>query len=954
MKIVRRLPDRAYLDRWLWVPKRFIDVNSVKSALTYEVASSYGANGRTRFLYLWKETVHHLLVPRAFWDVSRLPCDVVDCRPQKYEEVDFKSRIKLDHRMKEVDGHKLLMPTGDDVQQRSMAALEAAQGGVLQLACGKGKAQPVNTPVLTPDGWRPIGDLRPGDEVIGSNGKPTPVIGVFPQGRLPVFSVVMEDGTSTRCCAQHLWFTQTPSERRAGKQGSVKTLADVKRTLRTSAGAQHSIQRVQPVHYREQTPVYEPWLMGFYLGDGSSGIYKSSRRITLDKGNVNTLKKAMRFIARGGDCASLLPATSRNANRTVVVRFKKGLSSPFWNALDESRLIGVDSLNKFIPSRYKYASVEERWELLSGLLDADGSVTRTGRTLSTSSRLLAEDVVELARSLGCRVHVEERQTYYTYKGTRRAGAPSFRLHITHPKLGKSRYQRQYIQEVVEAGEEDCVCIRVAAEDSLYVTENFIVTHNTVVALEHITRGRVPSLVMVDNTNLLYQWLREAEALLSVPGGIGVFGDGKKEWDKNLVIATYHSIANWSETIPEEARRRFGRIYWDEGHHCPAPVFSKTADMFYGSRFSLTATPERDDGLHVLSDGHIGPIVYKDLTPTMKPSFAFLWSGLELNLRDPTTATKVLDTNGEVHISKLNSYFGQWAARVNILLQMIWQAHQNGRMVLVLSNSVDEVVNLANCWERPGHPLYTDIPIPTPADVGEQLNPITLSPKDEAVLKRKKEHLVKQLSKIAKQLGMLGSNGEPDLDAVVKAGLSANPPAVKDVAILSAEFTRVLQTEKQAGIARKIQNELEKRQRQYILELVEQSKSCGMLTYEVAPKTRQKFLAERNVIFAITKYGKEGMDCPRLDTVILSSLFSNRNGLQQLMGRPTRPHPNKKSPVLLAMVDDIGQCIGMARKLMNHLRSWPSEEGGPYEPILIGFPSSWRSKTTITTADVFGR
>ena len=587
IRIIRRDPSRAYLDRWLWIPKCYVDVNSVKSALTYEVASTFGA-GKTRLLYLWKETQWHLLIPRAFWDPMRLPCPVVDCRPREYTEVDFKSHIKLDHRLKQVDGKKLLLPTGDDVQQKSIRALDDSPGGVLKLACGKGK--------------------------------------------------------------------------------------------------------------------------------------------------------------------------------------------------------------------------------------------------------------------------------------------------------------------------------------------------TVVALEKIARGRVPALVMLDNTQLLYQWKQEAEALLSVPGGIGIYGDGKKEWQKGLVLATYHSIANWADTIPEEARRWFGQIFWDEGHHCPAPLFSRTADMFYGARYSLTATPERDDGLHVLSEGHIGPVLYTDLTPTMQPSLAFMWTGMSLDLRDASVASKVIDINGEVHTSKLYSYFGQWAPRVNILLKTIYEARQSGRMVLVLSNSVDEVVNLMSCWERPGQPLYTDIPVPTPAEVGEQLNPVELTNKDVTRIEKRLKTLRAQLQK-------------------------ASPT---DAPVVQADINQLEQSLRQFDVHKKIQAELSKRQRKYISALVRESKDAGMLTYEVDPKTRQKFLAERNVIFAITKYGKEGMDCPRLDTVILSALFSNRNGLQQLMGRPTRPMPGKKTPVLLAMVDDIGQCIGMARKLMNHLRSWPSEEGGPYDPILIGFPTSWRTKTRTTTTELFGR
>src|SRR3954468_24601287 len=87
---------------------------------------------------------------------------------------------------------------------------------VAPLAFMRGRAQPVDTGVLTPDGFRPIGSLQVGDLVIGSDGIPTPVLGVYPQGRKPVFEVRSQDGASTRCCGEHLWQVFTPEDRRRG------------------------------------------------------------------------------------------------------------------------------------------------------------------------------------------------------------------------------------------------------------------------------------------------------------------------------------------------------------------------------------------------------------------------------------------------------------------------------------------------------------------------------------------------------------------------------------------------------------------------------------------------------------------------------------------------------------------------------------------------------------------
>lgn len=653
MKVIQRRGDLGYLDRWLWVPKVHVSVDATKSALTHVLTDGY--NGVERILYLWKETRDHLLVPRAFWDPIRLPFPIVDCRPQSYTQVNFGHIIRLDHRVVEFQGKMQLCATGKDVQKKSIAALCASPGGILQLACGKGK--------------------------------------------------------------------------------------------------------------------------------------------------------------------------------------------------------------------------------------------------------------------------------------------------------------------------------------------------TVVALYKIATGRVPSLVMLDNLNLLYQWKKEAEKLLDVPGGIGIYADGRKEWKHGLVLATYHSIANWAETITEEERSWFGQVFWDEGHHVPALTFSQTADMFYGNRYSLTATPERSDGLHVVADVHIGPVLHKDLTPMMLPNFAFLWSGLELDLKDPTVASQVLDTNNEVHLSKVSSFFGQWPPRLNLLLNLVDEAVACGRRVLLLSNSVAEVVNLMAMYELgvTKGDLYTDIPIPTPQELGETVQPVELPPKELKKLQTKKDKIIAQGEKLLKKCGdatiqqAIADFATRLAEAKKKLGSAKAKAKVKeydkevaavkeakeqlfidfcscfqnasmyphpDIAVVEAELVQVNQTFKQHEVHRKIMNEVARRQREYIKSLVEAAQQSGLLTYDVPAKTRQEMLASRQVTFAVTKYGKEGMDCPELDTVILSSLFSDRNGLQQLMGRPTRPMPGKKTPTLVAVVDNVGQCIGMSQKLITHLREWPREEGGPYNPILIGYPRAWNQQVA-TTKQLFG-
>jgi phosphate starvation-inducible PhoH-like protein len=101
--------------------------------------------------------------------------------------------------------HDMLEP------ERVSSHLERGVIEVAPLAFMRGRSQPISTPVLTPSGFRPIGNLRVGDLVTGSDGQPTPVIGVYPQGRRKVFRLSAQDGSSTLCCvAPSIYGTYSP------------------------------------------------------------------------------------------------------------------------------------------------------------------------------------------------------------------------------------------------------------------------------------------------------------------------------------------------------------------------------------------------------------------------------------------------------------------------------------------------------------------------------------------------------------------------------------------------------------------------------------------------------------------------------------------------------------------------------------------------------------------------
>jgi hypothetical protein len=441
---------------------------------------------------------------------------------------------------------------------------------------------------------------------------------------------------------------------------------------------------------------------------------------------------------------------------------------------------------------------------------------------------------------------------------------------------------------------------------------------TVCALELVAREKVPAIIIVDNTHLLGQWKEAIDMFLDIPGGLGMIGDGQFDWKKNVVLATYQTLAQKAEEFPMEARKWFGLVIWDEAHHMAAPTWSKTADLFFGKRIGLTATPERVDGTHVIYDFHIGKVLYKDLTQELKPALFFYWTGMQVNQQDPYIRSRVCDINGELHVGKLSGYFGQWRDRLDMILEEVKTAERLGRRVMVLSYSIAELINLFLLWGGASGTHYTNLTYPTAKDVGETVEPVEL---DERTLRR--------LSTRRGQLfGML--KAQP------------NQPVVRQ------QLDEIAKRLKAHDVSKKCDLEYERKQRAILKEALKANVSnAGLMIGAIKREERMEMLRTKQITFAIMKYGREGLDEQSLDTIFVCEPISQKNGLQQLMGRALRPKAGKKAPVVVFFEDDIGPMIGMCQKLRRHLRSWPLEEGGPFTYEHIKHPNKRGPSTWIT-------
>src|SRR4051794_38843082 len=272
---------------------------------------------------------------------------------------------------------------------------------VAPLAFMRGRAQPVSSTVLTPSGFRPIGSLEVGDLVVGSNGLPTPVLGVYPQGRKEVFRLRTQDGASTLCCAEHLWHVFTAADRRRGKPGRIVETQEMIGRLRSSHQHRFELPALTgPVELPPREVPLDPYAIGLLLGDGCLMGRTTPSFCTADPELAAALERCLDGIElrhkSGVDYCLRHTAGHRGG---VIV------ANPVTTALRELGLLGVRSGTKFVPDVYLHNEPAVRLAVLRGLLDSDGDpVTQRGRTCriqyTTCSERLHEDVAFLARSLG--------------------------------------------------------------------------------------------------------------------------------------------------------------------------------------------------------------------------------------------------------------------------------------------------------------------------------------------------------------------------------------------------------------------------------------------------------------------------------------------------------------------------------------------------------------------------
>jgi len=324
--------------------------------------------------------------------------------------------------------------------------------------------QPLYSKILTPQGWVTMGSLKVGDVVCGANGTIQEVEGIYPKGKKEIYEVYLGGDRVVECCEDHLWTVTT-------SWGKVKTLT-TKRILDEMHSNEHrdgtrffTPQSWVDFHTSNQT--LHPYLVGLLIGDGSlSGTGSIELSLAEDQEHIiDSLP-----LPDGIEAYSVY-----NENKHYHRVKLRGITpdgKTMHRLVDEIGLLGTKSETKFIPTQYLYASIEDREELLRGLADTDGHINSRGRLeYGTVSYQLAQDVVELMRSLG--------KTVSCYEYVRKPGASYSETTIYRvTELKGDKYGNSILRIVPTGRFTEMQCISVSNPDNLYVTDNFVFTHNT--------------------------------------------------------------------------------------------------------------------------------------------------------------------------------------------------------------------------------------------------------------------------------------------------------------------------------------------------------------------------------------------------------------------------------------------------------------------------------------------
>lgn len=488
----------------------------------------------------------------------------------------------------------------------------------IELKPGTGKAEPYSRKIPTPtsNGFTLMGELNVGDYVFAQDGTPTKVVGIFEQGEQDIYKVTFQDGRVAYCHEEHLWTVKSH------KNGIWKTkmlkdmICDFKHESKWKKdhgrddpySYKYYIPQCNPVEYPRRDVPIDPWVLGCFIGNGCC----TCKQLTISSPDDNIPTKIADlygFIVKK-DKANFSYTFFDSTGKTSIK------TADFFKDIPE--MINCYSRDKSIPMEYMVNDVETRLSLLQGLMDTDGSIVIGDnryhvRFTSTSEQLLKQ-VIELLYSFGYSGSIirDQRSEKYVndYCGDVLFKVPHSVKHMFFRNIRKRIVARQaesilqnnyyndlLIKDISFSHREKCRCIMVDNPNHMYLTEDFIVTHNTFIALYAASKLGLKPLIVAPTSLLKNQWIDNIAEL-----GIDKSDIATKIWDapdKKVCVVTISSIENairddWNGLMKTLEAASFGIKVVDEAHLHLKGILKFDALCNIQHNWYLSATLGRSD------------------------------------------------------------------------------------------------------------------------------------------------------------------------------------------------------------------------------------------------------------------------------------------------------------------------------------------------------------------------
>lgn len=375
----------------------------------------------------------------------------------------------------------------------------------IEVARKNGKALSLDTEIPTPSGWRKMEDIHTGDVVFSVDGTPSRVVAESEIFNKPMYRVMFEDGAEVKASADHIWTVQTKGSRRTANARIIshQTYKGVRHDLRESGGwfditteqlagnefrerrdgkgkeYRYRVPMPEAVEYSEKSLPIDPYTLGVWLGDGTS----VDTAITCSREDTAEM---IRLLEENGHRCRLYEHSSRT-NTIGIDKTSKGKRNVLRDALREIGVFG----NKHIPELYMNASVEQRYELLRGMMDTDGYCSKAGQCeFAQKDERMVKQFIELLASLGIKSKARKKiiicngKECYAYSVLFFCSKdnPCFKLSRKKERLKDHLTERMKAKSIVSVErieDEPSKCIAIDHSSHLYLCgRNYTATHNT--------------------------------------------------------------------------------------------------------------------------------------------------------------------------------------------------------------------------------------------------------------------------------------------------------------------------------------------------------------------------------------------------------------------------------------------------------------------------------------------